>query len=50
MQITPIGTLTKKIQRQPAYSVRTPPTSGPIATASPIVAPQMPKAVPRSRP
>ena len=27
-----------------------PPTSGPIATASPIVAPQMPNAVPRSFP
>jgi len=27
-----------------------PPTSGPIATASPIVAPQIPKAVPRSFP
>ena len=49
-QRTPIGRLTKKIQRQPAYSVRTPPTSGPIATARPTVAPQMPKAVPRSRP
>ncbi len=28
----------------------TPPASGPIATAAPIVAPQMPKAVPRSLP
>ena len=28
----------------------TPPASGPIATAAPIVAPQMPNAVPRSRP
>ena len=46
----PIGMLTKKIQRQPAHSVRTPPTSGPIATAAPVVAPQMPNAVPRSRP
>ena len=49
-QATPIGRLTKKIQRQPAQVVRTPPTSGPIATAAPTVAPQMPKAVPRSRP
>ena len=49
-QKAPIGRLTKKIQRQPAYSVRRPPTSGPIATASPIVAPQIPNAVPRSRP
>ena len=46
----PIGRLTKKIQRQPAHSVSAPPTSGPIATAAPIVAPQIPKAVPRSRP
>ena len=42
--------LTKKIQRQPTYVVSAPPTSGPIATASPTVAPQIPKAVPRSRP
>ena len=42
--------LTKKIHRQPAHSVRTPPTSGPIATAAPVVAPQIPNAVPRSRP
>src|SRR5437879_72099 len=27
----PTGTLTKKIQRQPAYSVRIPPSSRPIA-------------------
>src|SRR5579862_2066040 len=50
MHAIPIGTLTKKIHRQPAYSVSTPPASGPIATARPIVAPQIPKAVPRSRP
>ena len=42
--------LTKKIQRQPTYVVSAPPTSGPIATAAPTVAPQIPKAVPRSRP
>ena len=47
---SPIGRLTKKIQRQPTYVVSAPPTSGPIATAAPTVAPQMPKAVPRSRP
>ena len=46
----PIGTLTKKIDSQPMLSVSTPPTSGPIATAAPMVAPQMPNAVPRSRP
>ena len=49
-QATPIGMLTKKIQRQPTYVVSAPPTRGPIATAIPIVAPQIPKAVPRSRP
>ena len=45
----PIGRLTKKIASQPMSSVRTPPTSGPIATAAPVVAPQRPNAVPRSR-
>ena len=49
-QAAPIGKLTKKIHRQPAHSVSAPPTSGPIATAAPMVAPQIPKAVPRSRP
>ena len=46
----PIGTLMKKIASQPMCSVSTPPTSGPIATAAPIVAPQIPNAVPRSGP
>ena len=46
----PIGTLTKKIHSQPRPSVSAPPTSGPTATAPPIVAPQAPIAVPRSRP
>jgi len=46
----PIGTLTKKIHSQPNASVKAPPTSGPTATAPPIVAPQAPIAVPRSRP
>ena len=46
----PIGTLTKKIASQPMPSVSTPPTSGPTATAAPVVAPQRPNAVPRSRP
>ena len=46
----PIGTLTKKIASQPIASVSTPPTSGPTATAAPVVAPQRPSAVPRSRP
>ena len=44
----PIGTFTRKIHSQPSPSVSTPPTSGPTATAKPVVAPQMPKAVPRS--
>ena len=46
--IRPIGTFTRKIHSQPSPSVSTPPTSGPTATAKPVVAPQMPKAVPRS--
>ena len=46
----PIGTLMKKIDSQPMPSVSAPPTSGPMATAAPIVAPQIPNAVPRSRP
>ena len=45
-----MGRLTKKIHRQPAHSVNAPPTSGPIATAAPTVAPQIPNAVPRSLP
>ena len=32
---TPMGTLTKKIQRQPIPLVMAPPTSGPTATAPP---------------
>ena len=36
---TPIGTLTKKIHRQPMPLVMAPPTSGPTATAPPITAP-----------
>ena len=46
--IRPMGTFTRKIHSQPSPSVSTPPTSGPTATAKPVVAPQMPKAVPRS--
>ena len=45
---SPIGTFTKKIHSQPRLSVSAPPTSGPTATAKPVVAPQMPNAVPRS--
>ena len=36
---TPMGTLTKKIQRQPMPLVMAPPIRGPIATAPPITAP-----------
>ena len=43
-----MGTLTKKIHCQPSESTSTPPTSGPTATATPTVAPQMPSAVLRS--
>ena len=35
----PIGTLRKKTQRHPSRLVTAPPTSGPTATAMPIVAP-----------
>ncbi len=46
----PIGTLMKNTHSQPRCSVMAPPTSGPMATAPPSVAPQMPIALPRSRP
>ncbi len=46
----PIGTLTKKIHSHPRVSVITPPTSGPMATAPPTVAPQTPIALARSLP
>ena len=36
---SPIGTLRKNTQRQPKPLVIAPPTSGPTATATPIVAP-----------
>ena len=45
----PTGMLTKKIQFQLMRSVRTPPTSGPIASASAETPAQMPIAVPRCR-
>ena len=45
----PTGTLTKKIQCQLAWSVRRPPTSGPMASARAETPAQMPIAVPRSR-
>ena len=45
----PIGTFTKKIELQPACSVRRPPTSGPIASAVAETPTQIPIAVPRCR-
>ena len=45
-----IGMLTKKIQRHDNPLVSTPPSTGPIATATPVVAPNAPNAVPRSLP
>ena len=47
---TPIGTLTQKIHRQPAYSVSRPPASGPTAAAPAITAPHTPNAAARSSP
>ena len=49
----PMGTLTRKIGRHSSpsrlASISSPPTSGPVMVASPMVAPNMPKAVARSR-
>jgi hypothetical protein len=39
MATTPMGMFTKKIHSHPSESTMAPPTSGPKATASPIVAP-----------
>ncbi|MDH6145620.1 hypothetical protein P3T35_007677 [Kitasatospora sp. GP30] len=41
------GTFSQKIQCHDACSVRLPPMSGPEATPSPLMAPQIPKAIPR---
>jgi hypothetical protein len=43
----PIGTFTQKIQCQSRPWVTAPPMSGPLATASPAMPPQMPTTVPR---
>src|SRR5215471_10593953 len=43
----PIGTLTQKIQCQSSPWVIAPPTSGPLATASPPMPPQIPTMAPR---
>ena len=45
----PIGTLTKKIQRQLRPLVMAPPSTGPTATAIPVTAPNAANATPRSR-
>ena len=47
---SPNGRLTQKIQRHDAYSVKTPPSSGPRAAMPLMTAPQMPKAAARSLP
>ena len=41
---TPIGTLTRKIHRHDIPVVSAPPITGPIATATPVIAPHTPKA------
>ena len=46
---TPIGTFTKKIHRHDSQLVKAPPSTGPIATATPVIAPNTPNATPRSR-
>jgi hypothetical protein len=46
----PIGTLSKNTHRQLIPDVSAPPMSGPVATDTPAVAPQIPSAVPRSGP
>jgi hypothetical protein len=48
--ITPIGTLTKKIHRHVSPLVIAPPSTGPTATAMPVIAPNTPNATPRSSP
>ena len=47
---TPMGRLTKKMDRQPSVSVSTPPASGPMAVAPPSVAPKAPSARARAAP
>jgi len=44
---SPIGTLTQKIQSQLIPSTMAPPTSGPLATATPVIALKIPIAAPR---
>ncbi len=44
----PIGTLSRKAQRQEKWSTRKPPTTGPMAAVMPLNADQVPMARPRS--
>src|SRR6266511_1874213 len=44
---SPIGTLSQKIHCQAIPCVTAPPTSGPSATATPLIPPQAPSATPR---
>jgi hypothetical protein len=46
MMATPTGTFSQKIHCQDAPSVTAPPTTEPIATASPLIAPRKPSAAP----
>ena len=46
----PIGRFTRKMPLQLIPVVITPPSTGPSATATPVIAPQIPKATPRSWP
>ena len=43
----PIGTLTKKADRQPTQSIRAPPITGPAAAASDVIEAKIPSAVDR---
>jgi hypothetical protein len=45
--ITPMGTLTAKIDGQPHAPTRRPPSRGPATAAAPPTAPQMPRAIAR---
>jgi hypothetical protein len=47
MPISPIGTLMKKIPRQPTSAINTPPTTGPAASA--VLAPAARKPTARVR-
>ena len=47
MRMSPIGTLSQKIQCQSRPSAMAPPTSGPIAMASPAMPPHAPSATAR---